>query len=92
MSESWAASLGMSLDKPQVTTTSANCPAAGIKFFIIEMSAGCEGEGKAAFFQYRIPAGLTLANFHLKSKIIFEFTSINVASLCHFCYFRVVVA
>jgi hypothetical protein len=30
------------------------------------MSAGCEG--KAAFFQYRIPAGLTLANFSISNR------------------------
>src|SRR5271155_866860 len=29
---------------------------------------------------------------HLKSKMIFEFTSINARSLCHFCYSQVIIA
>jgi len=65
---SWAASLGNESRQTTVTTTSPNCPATGIRFIIIEMSAGYEGEGKAAFFQCRIPAGLTLANFSISNQ------------------------
>jgi hypothetical protein len=63
---------GMSLEQITVTTTSPNCPATGIRFIIIEMSAGYEGEGKAAFFQCRIPAGLTLANFSISGQTLYS--------------------
>jgi hypothetical protein len=36
------------------------------------MSAGYEGEGKVAFFQYRIPASLTLANFSISNQKLYS--------------------